>query len=69
MDCPVCSGDRIVDITSFGDPEPVYLCYVGHRFVSVSFRPAPSLGSTHGPDVPTPEDILRSAGIDPLLIA
>jgi hypothetical protein len=69
MDCPVCGEDRIVEITSLGDPEPVYLCHGGHRFVSVYFRPAPSLTSSHGPCVPTPEDILRSAGIDPLLIA
>jgi hypothetical protein len=69
MDCPVCGEDRIVQITSLGDPEPVYLCHGGHQFVLVRFRPGLSLGSMHGPDVPTPEDILRSAGIDPLLIA
>lgn len=64
MDCPICGTDRVYEMTTFGDPRPVYLCFNSHRFVDVDERQAPSLGRMEGPSVPTPEEILKGAGLD-----
>lgn len=65
-DCPICTGD-VVEITSLSDAVGVWLCINGHTIRPD--RPAPTMAFLpYGPSVPSPEDILISAGLDPNLL-
>lgn len=61
--CSVCGSGVLVEITSYGDADQVFLCRNGHR--SSPVRRVDCMGLVaYGPPVPTPDDILRGAGFD-----
>lgn len=69
--CAECGGPQDwarVEVTAYGDlsprylraqPEPCAAC--GWRGEPVLMGPAPCLRATHGPVVPTPDDLLAGA--------
>lgn len=100
--CMLCGGD-LLELTTLGDPDPVYRCRKGHAYPAVqSHRYSPPLlymdprdmlpvkwsftaacpvatdiqqprsiycgPPAPYPPVPTPEDILIGAGLDPGLL-
>lgn len=66
INCTVCGVDVCVEITTMESVQPRYLCRNGHAFWLVEFVAAPSMAMAPlGPAVPTPEDILTGAGLDP----
>jgi hypothetical protein len=62
-ECPLCGSDILTEITTMGEAAPTYLCPRGHR-VSAPYPALPMALVPYGPEVPTPEDILRGAGLD-----
>jgi hypothetical protein len=66
-DCPICTGD-VVEVTSLNDAVGRWVCINGHWITPA--RPAPAMAlMPYGPAVPTPDDILRGAGLDPSLLS
>ncbi len=64
-ECPRCGCPDEVEITTFGEAAPRFICVAcSMPWTEVRIHAAPSLGRMEGPSVPTPEDILRSAGVD-----
>jgi predicted nucleic-acid-binding Zn-ribbon protein len=72
--CPQCGADRTVErveITTYGDVGPKYIDGAPHEceqcgstLYPIKVQGAPSMAPTpYGPLVPTPDDILRGAGI------
>lgn len=66
INCPRCGVTGLLEVTTLEQAHPRYLCLHGHHFQYVPFTPAPSMAMVpFGPVVPTPEDILMGAGLDP----
>lgn len=66
-ECPVCGSEILYDVTTLNQAQREYLCGAGHRVVDIVFHGVlPMALVPYGPAVPTPEDILKSAGLSVL---